>query len=821
MITMKKTQQKQIICMGLLFLILLLFFSAVQFGPSKIKISASQNSPISPFLGTEIKNVTYTPERPEWYDNITINAQITDPWGILEAKINYKADNDAYAGWGANFTMPNVADDWYRYFILNSIWNSPWGPAFGSYVNFTIYAKNGLGKWSKSGYYQFYVNDTVQPAIQIGLNNNSWVSHLIKINITTIESGSGLERMNLSIFMGNGTLYKRFTSTILNKTFDWDVSQLPNYNISKPSSYFTLNLTVWDKAKNKNTIFVQNVRVDNTPPSIAFINSTKTLTTTCMDNRTITNNAISATNFINNYTKTYLNDAKYHSFTNQSKGFLQVVYGLNLTQWNVTTAILKNLYITFEAKIAYANISVLQAGWKIWNWVSKDFTIIDSRIFNSTTDVSDTLLISSMNKSLLINSAFNNRIEIFFFVNTSGPIIRASVDFIQYNLSYYKIDEWYNRDNQNITLDIIGSDKLSFDRIELFHANITFYIWTTSGEHFLSFNTTLLPDGLVPLNITVYDKAGNSNSSSIRLNVKYFGPEISIISPVNNSYLGQSKIWDLIIPVQLSGHDGSNAFRKMELYIDGQLTPVRDGQLGQIREYDAYGNVIYKQKNATWYKEGTYTYYWNASLLAHNSKHELLIRSFDRFLNPRETRNLVTMASFKTNVSIINTRTNYTTTSGVAILLEFRITNYGNSTLKDFKPRIIIPSNWEYTFKDLSDFDFNYLNPGATFLLKVQIIPKDVQATINQSIGIILSCKTIENLTQTINNFTIQIHTYLVVGPPSVNDRSIAAILIIVSILAGFALGLLSFYIYQYLKNASIQASKAPEKEKPKKEKAK
>jgi hypothetical protein len=59
---------------------------------------------------------------------------------------------------------------------------------------------------------------------------------------------------------------------------------------------------------------------------------------------------------------------------------------------------LKNLYITFEAKIAYANISVLQAGWKIWNWVSKNFTIIDSRIFNRTTDVSDTLLISSINK---------------------------------------------------------------------------------------------------------------------------------------------------------------------------------------------------------------------------------------------------------------------------------------------------------------------------------------------------------------------------------------------------------------------------------------
>ncbi len=816
---MNKTHNKQIMCMGLLLLVLFLFFLTAQSSPNNLRINTLQNSPISPFQGPEISNVTYTPEMPEWDSNITISAQITDPWGILETKINYAADNDAYAGWGANFSMLNIADDLYRYTIFNSIWNSPWGPAFGSYVNFTIYAKNGLGQWSRSGYFQFYMNDTETPIVQISLNNNSWVSHVNLINVTTFEKGSGLERMNLSIFMGNGTFYKTFTSTNLNQTFNWDVSSLPDYNISKPSSFFTLNLTVWDKSRpfNKNTMIFQNIRVDNTRPSLAFINSYKNLTTTCMDNRTITTNPISATNIINNYTKTYLNDGIYHSFTNLSTGFLQVAYGFNLTQWNVTTTMLKTLVITFEAKIGYANASIRQAGWKIRNWASNNFTIIDSTIFNSTTDVADTLLITSVNRSKYINSLTNNRLEIFFFVNTTGPAIQSSVDFIRYNVSYYKTDDWYNRANQNITLHVIGSDLLFFDRIELFHTNVTFYTWTTSGEHFYSFNTSLLPDGDVPLNITVYDKAGNSNSSAIRLNVKYFGPTVTIISPLNNSYLGQSKIWDLIVPVQVSGEDILNVFRKMELYIDGQLATVRNGQLGQVFEYDAYGNITYEQKNATWYKEGSYTYYWNASLLAHNSKHELVVRGYDRFFNPSEFHMFVTMASFRTNISIVDVRVNYSTVSGMAILLEFEILNYGNSTLKDFKPQFVIPTQWEYEFKDVTDFDFKYLNPGATLIFKIQIIPKNIHTTTNQTIDLRLSCRIIENLTQSSNNFTLQTRLYLIVEAQGVDDPSLNALYIVISIIAGFGIGILGFFIYQYLRTAATQAPKTPEK--PKKEK--
>ena len=532
-----------------------------------------------------------------------------------------------------------------------------------------------------------------------------------------------------------------------------------------------------------------------------------------MDNRTITNTAISATHFINNYTKTYLNDAVYNSFTNMSKGFLQVTYGLNLTQWNITSLMVKTLVITFEAKIGYANALIRQAGWKIRNWASNNFTIIDSTVFNSTTDVTDTFLINSIDRSKYINSAINNRIEIFFFVNTTGPAIQGSVDFIRYNISYYKTDDWYNRANENITLHVIGSDLLSFDRIELFHTNLTFYTWTSSGEHYYSFNTSLLPDGDVPLNITVYDKAGNSNSSAIRLNVKYFGPTVTIISPTNNSYLGQSQIWDLIVPVKVSGDDILNVFRKMELYIDDQLAPVRHGQLGQIFEYDAYGNITYEQKNATWYKEGSYTYYWNASLLAHNSTHKLVVLGYDRFLNPSEYHMFVTMVSFTTNISIVDVRVNYTTISGKAILLEFEIHNYGNSTLKNFKPQFVIPTQWEWEFKDVSDFAFNYLNPGASLTFKIQIIPKNVQTTINQSIDLRLSCLIVENLTQPINNFTLQTRAYLLVEPQGMDDQSLNALYIVISIITGFGIGVLGFFIYQYLKTAAAtQAPKTLEK---------
>lgn len=832
---MKRFEKRCIFCIGLIFLFLT-FFLSVQFTFIDAKSKSLDNSFIANAAGPQIKNIILTPETPEWYDNITINAQVTDPWGILSVKINYDAQKDAYAGWGANFTMTHVADDLYTYTILNSIWNLPYGPAFGSRVNFTIYAKNGLGVWSRTEYHQFYMNDTVKPIVNIlNLNNETWVSGMVYINSSIIEEGSGLQRVNLSIFMGNGTLLRRYTSTNLNNTFIWNVSALPDYNISEPASYFALNLTAWDKAipSNKATVILESIWIDNTPPSIVYINSHKNLTAYCEDNRTLTNNVISATQFENNYTQTQTNDSIYQSFYNGSMGFLQVVYGLNLSSWNLTVDMIYYLSITLEGKIGYSNSSILEAGWKIWNWDDNNFTIIDSSIFNSTEEVSDTIYITNLNKSLYINDNLKNRIEIFFFINTSGPEINASIDYILYNMSYYEIDEWYNRENENITLHIIGFDLLSFDRIELFHvfdenttqntyilnvnATQIYYIFNTSGSFYYQFNTTVLPDGLVPLNITVYDKAGNSNSSSILLNVDYLGPFIEILSPAKNAYIGESKIWDLIVPITLKGYDIAKTFHKMELYIDEELAPVRSGQLGQILEYDEFGSIIYEQENATWFEEGTFTYYWNASTLIHGSTHELTIRAYDKSENPSKYSINVTKAIFTTNISLINLGTGYSTKSDIPVLLEFKITNYGNSTLKDFTPQLNIPTNWDWCFIDVDAMQFNYLNPGESITFKIQIIPSSIQNTLNQSIGLLINCTIIENLTQPINTYFIQLGTYLTVSPKSFWENSRIIILLLISIAAGLGIGLFSFYLYLYLQKISRESPKTPEKSKKEK----
>lgn len=821
---MIQTQKKQFICIGLIFIFLFSFLS-IQLISAGDKISRLDNSPIASLAGPQISNVQITPGKPEWYDNISITAQITDPWGILEFKINYRADDDAYAGWGANFTMTHVENDQYQYIIRNSIWSSP-QVAFGSHVNFTIYAKNGKGVWSRSAYYHFYMNDTVKPIIRtFTMTNNTWVSHKIRINVSLIEEGSGLNRVNLSIYMGNGTLYKTFTSTTLNSTFLWDVTSLPDYNISKHSSYFTINLTAWDKSIpfNKVTVILGSIRVDNTKPSLISINSYKNLTTVCVDNRTITTNVISASRFTNNYTKTYTNDGVFHSFYNSSQGFLQASYGFNLSKWNITSEMLKTMSISFKGKIGYANSFILAAGWKIWNWIGKNFTIIDSRILNSTMDVYDTFYITSSNKSRFINSIANQRIEIFFYINTTGPAINVSIDLIRYNISYYKTDEWYNRANQNITLQIFGADSLSFDHMDLHYKNQTFYRWNSSGEYFIKFNTTTLPDGLVPLNLTVYDKAGNANSSRILLNVDYYGPIVSILSPFNNSVIGSTPlapgggIWNIIFPMRISGYDVARNFRKMELWIDGQLAPVFPGQLGQITEYDEYGNVIYEQTNATWFKEGTYSYYWNASLLPHGSKHQLLIRSYDGFGNPNENITYVTMANYRTNISVIVMQQNYSITSDFAVTLEFRLTNYGNSTLQNFLPQVIIPADWDWNFKDIDYNQFNYLSPGHSLTFKVQIIPRSVKSSINQSIIVFINCRIVENQTQSFNNYTIQLTAYLTVQPQNTWQKSSATYLLLMSIASGFGIGLVSYLLYQYLREVSKQPSKPIEK--PKKEK--
>ena len=807
------------ICMGLILLFFLMFISA-QFTFINTKTNTVGDSPISRLQGPEISNVVISPNKPEWYDNITITAQITDPEGIFEVWINYDADNDAYAGWGANFTMTHVSDDDYTYTILNSIWDLPYGPAHGSIVNFTIYAKNGVGTWSQSGYYQFYINDTVKPVAQIlTLSNNSYVSGIVEINTTISEEGSGLKQANLSIYMGNGTLLERFTSTNLNETFIWDVSALPDYNVSEPASYYTINFTAWDNANpvNRDTIILESIRIDNNAPYMAFIHSYKNLTASAQDNQTATTNIISATNFMNNLTETEVNDSSYHSFYNGSLGFLQMVYGFNLSSWNITSDMIITLSIAIEGKIGYANSSILEAGWKIWNWIYNNFTIIDSTVFNSTDEVFDTFDLTNLNRSLYISEDSSQRLEIFFYINTTGPAINASIDYIVYNMTYYKTDDWYNRDNKNLTLQVKGFDLISFDRIELFHENDTHYIWNSSGIHYLEFNTSVLSDGLVPLNITVYDKAGNTNSSSVFLNVDFLGPVITIISPENNSYIGQSQIWNLIVPVEISGYDAAKNFERMELWIDNVLAPVLPGQLGQIMEYDEFGNITYEQTNATWYEEGTYTYYWNASTLLHNTTHKLEIRSYDGFGNPNQNISYVTVATFYSNLTIIDIGAPYSTTSDVGIVLSFALINWGNATLKDWQPDVIVPAGWEWYYHEIDMLEFHSLIPTEVKGLKIKIIPRSVQSTTNQSIKIVFNCQIFENLTQPVNNFTLVFETYVIVEPASDWEDKMAAIFILISVAAGIGIGLFSFYIYQYLKKVSTQPSKPPEKAKKRK----
>jgi hypothetical protein len=796
-----KDRKKLVICVSLILLFLVMFLS-FQFSLLVTKLTPKSDNCFSYAQGPEITNIIYTPDKPEWYDNVTITTQITDPWGIDEVWINYGADNDAYAGWGANFTMTHVADDLYTYTIKNSIWAPPFGPAFGSYLNFTIYAKNGLGQWSRSNFYRFYMNDTVSPVVQM-----------------SFEEGSGLQRMNLSLYMGNGTLLETFTSTNLNETFYWDVSSLPDYNISEPASYYTANLTVWDKSTpfNKDTIVLHNIRIDNTPPSISFINSYKNRTDPVQDNRTLTGNPISATNFMNNLTSTYDSDSIYHTFSNETAGFLQIAYGFNLSTWNITSEMIKTLSITLEGKISYSDSSIIAAGWKIWNWEHNNFTTIDSTIFNSTTNVADTIYLTSSNKSLFIKSTLNHRLEIFLFVNTTGPAIEASIDYIVYNLTYYQTDEWYNRDNSNITVDVIGLDLLSFDYMVLYHHNTTLYQWNNSGEYIQEINTTGISEGLVALNLTVYDKAGNSNTSSLFINADYFGPVISIISPEYNGTIGSSGIWNLIVPVELSGYDIAENFQRMELWIDGQIGPVTSGQLGQIFEYDAYGNITYEQKNATWFDEGDYTYYWNASQLIHGSKHELTLRAYDGFDNPSEFVINLTTTIFQTNVTLVDVGENYTANSDHIVTLEFSLINYGNSTLMDFTPQITIPSQWSWSFKDVDANDFKYLSPGQTLTFKIEIIPRSVQNRLNQSIDITINCKIIENLTQSTNNYLIQLSSYLIVNPKSGWDDIKSTVFLALSIIIGLGIGILSWYTYRYLRELAKTPPKTPEKSKKQK----
>ncbi len=132
------------------------------------------------------------------------------------------------------------------------------------------------------------------------------------------------------------------------------------------------------------------------------------------------------------------NDNKSHFCFNSVLGEILRPSSIRLNDYGLVFENITKINIKYRARIGYNDSNIQFAGLKIWNWTASNFTTLSTSIFNSTDYMDGFFYITEDNKSHFISSqADGRRIELFMYVNTTGPSINASVDQVQFNISMW------------------------------------------------------------------------------------------------------------------------------------------------------------------------------------------------------------------------------------------------------------------------------------------------------------------------------------------------------------------------------------------------
>ncbi|MHA1382590.1 MAG: hypothetical protein ACTSR3_02410 [Candidatus Helarchaeota archaeon] len=636
--------------------------------------------------------------RIEIFINITSSNPVSVSVDYIGFDVSYSSNN--YTATMPNLPWERIAWDGSQYIYKRDI------------VEFWVvaYDISGNSTTTVSTKYNYSIIDEIKPEYNISVHNESYVGGVARIEIRALDFGSGVGKITLQI---DGNLTSERTWDDINEFkaqdpylqnisvyYDWNVTDFLDYNgTSGNNATHIINITVWDRQGNVNSTNNWTIFIDNEDPYGSYLNLRTNdmleINATCKENRTITHTILNATDFVNSVSATYELDNSSHGYSNDTSGIL-MAYAVELADYNLS--ILDNIYSVNVSIVAKINTTtgVTWAGWQVWNWTKNALQDINATVFNSTSEVAAWFMITRENASDFIDENNNSRIEFFINVTCSNPV-NASVNFIGYYIKYFKTLDVYSDHvvNTNLSVRFRGFDNWWIDKFVLYANNEQVFLWQNqSGTfnntikiddfYYYHFNSSDLPNGTLTLKLTVFDMAGNINYTTFSTKIDNMGPDINFTSLENNSVFSSSGSWNFIVPITFFANDEITSLQRVELYINGTIGEVLPGQNGQIIDYDEFGNIIYVQQNATWYKDGTYTYYWNASTYTTGSVHNLTLCAFDIVGNSANYSIFVRKTNYSASVSI-----EFVSLSGVLyvqnwLYFSFKVTNTGNCTLFDF-----------------------------------------------------------------------------------------------------------------------------------------
>ncbi|MHA1144055.1 MAG: hypothetical protein ACTSRW_04900 [Candidatus Helarchaeota archaeon] len=625
-----------------------------------------------------------------------------------------------------------------------------------------------------------YTNiDTEEPLYEISLETGDFVSGTVPIQITGLDSGSGIK--NITLVIDEGTEYEENKTWVkadfesidpsyknITVVYNWDVSNFINYN-GTPGTNAThvLNVSFFDRDGYENSFNCTGnitVYVDNTSPDIPYLNiRTSDLNDTTLNdlseftltNQTETDLPLYGCCFTNTTSATYSNDNFYHGCSNGSQGIL-LPYAIELEDYNITKLEnLNYLNLTITAKLNVSDSSITRAALQIYNWTANSLLDVDDSVFNSTSKVNATFQINRTTMWDLVNSTSNMRLELFINI-TSTVDVGVSVYYIQVVMERFQTHEIYcdNIINSNMTIAVKGYDDIYYDKLILYlngEANLT---WTqansTNGTFsYYYLNSSDLPSGTLTFTLTAYDKAGNTNSTTMIIKNDNDGPYVSFSSHLNNSVINKNGTWNAIEKLIFYVKDAISTIDSVQLYIDNSLWPVIDGQQGQIIEYNATGDIVYVQNETTWRGKdfNDYIYfYWNISGLSTGSTHNLTIVSMDILGNANQTTIFVNISNYVTELSVQQDASQSLYYGDRPFVLSFIVTNTGNTTLLNIRVTPSGSSGYTLLFQNPNQYIIDSLAPGESITISIFVFPKNVLFTENAQIVLTITCDSAEEL---------------------------------------------------------------------------
>ncbi|MHA1785400.1 MAG: hypothetical protein ACTSX4_08370 [Candidatus Helarchaeota archaeon] len=749
----------------------------------------------------------------------------------------------------------------YSAFIPGLPWDKNNDPSRKSPVFFWINVTDEDGTNSTIQFKDNYsIVDLTPPQVEFSIVNHSYVSGIVSIQLNVTDMESGIQ--NISLTIDKNKTYNQSKvwsySDILAQdpnvnnvtfTYNWNVTGFSDYNGTNAPENAThvINFTIWNRAGIINMGIDQNlwetryetkanytVYIDNNNPYDPYLNVRSNdeginylnfLSNFEISNTTNTDLILNATNCGNDTSSIINYDNNYHIYHNASQGIL-MPYAVDLSSYGYGVLDdIKSVQITVAVNTSAANSAL-----EIFNYSSN--SLVNVSKLDGTFTNNYTIIISRSNLSAFINETENSRFELF--INASDSSLSDYTVFVKYigvNVTYYKKYEWYSDISveTNMSIRVGGNDDISYQQIKVYANDVLIFTWINSTNltkgsiiyddyvnNYVTFNSSLISDGEITIKAVILDNASNENITTQHIKIDNSGPSINF-NYANNSAFSNDGSWNWMIDLGAICEDSISEISFVEMKINGTVPTVADGQKYQVITYDEFGNVTYRQENASWYEDNEnhiFLYYWNATTYQALDTFNITIYAEDLLGNSNSSIYFINKANYTMNLSVERADLSEIGYSESSFQFTVLLNNTGNSTLYNFTFSLSLPTGWSYHYQ----FDNKvHLDPGQ--ITQVIIIITPLTATTDSfDIQITVKCYSYEYAyfsedISIISNFIVTIL------PKNYEDEILVGLIIFGIIVGGVGLGVFFHFLNRTIKRSSRRLKVIQEQPKAKSKK--